>query len=211
MPDLLPAFLSSPLTRQPPAPWLTISPRMRFIAVTLISLVLTTLLVAQQSAAPAASSTSPSTTATPAPSASQPAQPAPSPAPGQPSSQAAQSSLQPASQPSSQAEPVPSTMPPGTSVVATETPKELAEAKRAFKKGVKLKSSGKLELAFEQFEQAAKLSPHNLDYITAREFTRQQLVMQALERGNKALLNHNEIVAMAEFRRATQYDPSNDF
>src|SRR5271157_2131158 len=212
MPDLLLAFLSSPLTRQPPAPWLTISPRMRFIAVTLISLVLTTLLVAQQSAAPAASSTSPSTTATPAPSASQPAQPAPSPAPGQPSSEATQSSPQPASQqPSSQAEPVPSTMPPGTSVVATETPKELAEAKRAFKKGVKLNSAGKLDLAFEQFEQAAKLSPHNLDYLTAREFTRQTLVMQALERGNKALLNHNEIVAMAEFRRATQYDPSNDF
>jgi general secretion pathway protein D len=102
-------------------------------------------------------------------------------------------------------------MPPGTSIVPTETPKERAEAKRDFKEGMKLKSAGKLDLAFREFEQAAELSPHNLDYITAREFTRQQLVMEALERGNKAMLENKEIVAMAEFRRATEYDPTNEF
>lgn len=102
-------------------------------------------------------------------------------------------------------------MPPGTSIVPTETPKERAEAKRDFKEGLKLKSAGKLDLAFEKFEQAAELSPHNLDYITAREFTRQQLVMQALDRGNKAMLEDKEIVAMGEFRRATEYDPTNEF
>ena len=100
---------------------------------------------------------------------------------------------------------------PGTSVIPTETPKELAQARRAFEKGVKLKSSGKLDQAYDKFEQAAELNPHNLDYITAREFTRQQLVMQALERGNKAMLENKDIVAMAEFRRATEYDPTNDF
>jgi general secretion pathway protein D len=102
-------------------------------------------------------------------------------------------------------------MPPGTSVVATETPKELAQAKRDFQKGVKLKAAGKLDQAYDKFDKAAELSPHNLEYITAREFTRQQLVMQALERGNKAMLENKEIVAMAEFRRATEYDPTNDF
>jgi len=96
-------------------------------------------------------------------------------------------------------------------MVPTETPKERAEAKRDFKEGMKLKSAGKLDQAFRKFEQAAELDPHNLDYITAREFTRQQLVMEALERGNKAMLNHNEIVGMAEFRRAAEYDPTNDF
>ena len=96
-------------------------------------------------------------------------------------------------------------------MVPTVTPKERAEAKRDFKEGMKLKSAGKLDPAFRKFEQAAELDPHNLDYITAREFTRQQLVMEALERGNKAMLNHNEIVAMAEFRRAAEYDPTNDF
>ena len=102
-------------------------------------------------------------------------------------------------------------MPPGTSIVPTETPKELRQAKRAFEKGVKLRSSGKLDEAFDKFEQAAELNPHNLDYITAREFTRQQLVMQALQHGNKAMLENKEIVAMADFRRATEYDPTNDF
>jgi len=92
-----------------------------------------------------------------------------------------------------------------------ETPKERAEAKRYFKQGVKLRSSGKLDLAFAKFERAAELSPHNLDYISAREFTRQQLVMQALERGNKAMLANKEIAAMAEFRQALEYDPTNDF
>ncbi len=102
-------------------------------------------------------------------------------------------------------------MPPGTSVVPTETPKERKQAQDDFKEGMKLKSSGKLDEAFEKFEQAAELSPRNLDYITAREFTRQQLVMQAMDRGNKAMLENKEIVAMAEFRRATEYDPTNDF
>lgn len=102
-------------------------------------------------------------------------------------------------------------MPPGTSVVPTETPKERAEAQRAFKQGMKLKKAGKLDQAFDKFEKAAELNPHNLDYITAREFTRQQLVMEALQRGNKAMAENKEIVAMAEFRRATEYDPTNDF
>jgi type II secretory pathway component HofQ len=102
-------------------------------------------------------------------------------------------------------------MPPGTSVVATETPKELAQAKRAFQQGMKLKKAGKLDQAYDKFERAAELNPHNLDYITAREFARQQLVMEALQRGNKAMAENKEIVAMAEFRRATEYDPTNDF
>ncbi len=102
-------------------------------------------------------------------------------------------------------------MPPGTSVVATETPKERVQAQRAFRQGMKLKSAGKLDQAYDKFEKAAELNPHNLDYITAREFTRQQLVMQALERGNKAMLQQKDIVAMAEFRRAAAYDPTNEF
>jgi general secretion pathway protein D len=178
---------------------------MRFLAVMLLSLSAATLLGAQQLApADATPPQSAVTTAQTAPQVSQP-----NPLPG-----ASQSSPGPASassQASSQAQPALSTMPPGTSVVATETPKELAQAKRDFQKGVKLKAAGKLDQAYDKFDKAAELSPHNLEYITAREFTRQQLVMQALERGNKAMLENKEIVAMAEFRRATEYDPTNDF
>lgn len=102
-------------------------------------------------------------------------------------------------------------MPPGTSVVVMESPKQRAQAQRAFKQGMKLKSAGKLDQAYDKFERAAELNPYNVDYITAREFTRQQLVMEALNRGNKAMQENKEIVAMAEFRRATEYDPTNDF
>ena len=98
-----------------------------------------------------------------------------------------------------------------TPIVSPESPRELAEAKRQFNAGVKLKSSGKLDDAFKKFEAASELNPHSVDYITAREFTRQELVLQALERGNRAMANHNEVVAMAEFRRAVEYDPANDF
>ena len=77
--------------------------------------------------------------------------------------------------------------------------------------GVKLKSSGRTEAAFEQFEQASRLDPRNVEYVTAREFARQQLVMQALDRGNKAMQAKNELVATAEFRQALAYDPSNEF
>jgi general secretion pathway protein D len=182
---------------------------MRILAVILFSLAVAFSAVAQQ---PAASATADDQQGAPTPAqAPQRSQPQSAPVTNQPQPEGIPASDQLASQSSSQATPVPATMPPGTSVVPTETPKERAQAQRDFKEGMKLKSSGKLDQAFEKFEQASELSPHNLDYITAREFTRQQLVMQSLERGNKAMLENKEIVAMAEFRRATQYDPTNDF
>ena len=91
------------------------------------------------------------------------------------------------------------------------SPKAVAEAKKQFKAGLKLKSSGNPEAAFEKFEQASQLDPRNVEYITAREFARQQLVMQAIERGNKAMQSKDEVAATAEFRHALEYDPTNEF
>ena len=76
---------------------------------------------------------------------------------------------------------------------------------------MKLKSSGNMKAAFEKFEQASQLDPRNVEYVTAREFARQQLVMEALERGNKAMQAKKEIAATAEFRQALEYDPTNEF
>jgi len=91
------------------------------------------------------------------------------------------------------------------------TARDLAQAKHDFATGTKLKNSGKTEAAFEMFERASKLAPQNVEYLTAREMTRQQLVMEAIERGNRAMLENNEVAAMAEFRRALEFDPSNEF
>ncbi len=96
-------------------------------------------------------------------------------------------------------------------IITPESPKDLAEAKRDFDEGVKLKNSGKLEQAFDKFEQAAQLNPHSVDYVTAREITREELAMDAINRGNKALDEQKQIVAMAEFRRALEFDPDNQF
>lgn len=100
---------------------------------------------------------------------------------------------------------------PGTPIYPNVTKKQAAEAKRQFESGVKLKDKGNLDQAFTKFSSAAELDPTKLDYITAREFTREQLAYLALQRGNKAMLEHNEIVAMAEFRRALEYDPTNSY
>jgi type II secretory pathway component GspD/PulD (secretin) len=101
--------------------------------------------------------------------------------------------------------------PDGTPLVPTVTRREAAEAKRQFQAGVKLKSKGHLDAAFDKFCSASELDPRNVDYITAREFTRQELAMQALKHGNQAMMEQNEIVAMADFRRALEYDPTNDY
>jgi tetratricopeptide (TPR) repeat protein len=101
--------------------------------------------------------------------------------------------------------------PTSTIVPPTPSKSEIAEGKKEFGSGSKLKSSGATEAAFEKFQSASQLDPRNVEYATAREFARQQLVMQALERGNKAMLAGNEVAAAAEFRRALEFDPGNEF
>ena len=104
----------------------------------------------------------------------------------------------------------PEAKPLATVILNPESGKEVAEARKAFDSGVKLKKAGDLEQAYDKFEAAAKLSPHSVDYVTAREVTRQQLAMNAINRGNKALREDKQIVAMAEFRRALQFDPAKE-
>ncbi len=89
--------------------------------------------------------------------------------------------------------------------------KEIAQAKREFDAGKKLASAGKLDNAFHQFEHATQLDPRNPDYLRAREFTRQELVMEAMDRGNKAMAANDRIAALAEYRRAVEYDPTNEY
>jgi type II secretory pathway component GspD/PulD (secretin) len=106
----------------------------------------------------------------------------------------------------------PNVPPPSNAIVpAPPTPSEIAKAKKQFAAGSKLISAGKTEEAFEKFKLASQLNPKSVEYATAREFTRQQLVMTALDQGNKAMLCNNEVVATAEFRRALEFDPDNEF
>jgi general secretion pathway protein D len=171
---------------------------MRWFAVTWLTLVLATSLVAQQSAA--SDTTNPQTVPVAAPGGTQ-TDTAPQ----------AGGADQNNSDPQTVTGDAPPPAGPGTPLAPTVTKKQAEEAKKQFQAGVKLKSKGNLDEAFTKFTSASELDPTKLDYITAREFTRQELAYQALQRGNKAMLDNNDIVAMAEFRRALDYDPTNTF
>src|SRR5215469_4973519 len=80
--------------------------------------------------------------------------------------------------------------------------KDLKAAREAFSRGLKLEKSGHIEPAFHAFEEAAALVPQDIEYLTARELTRQKLAAEHLERGNEALLKGQQVQALAEFRMA---------
>src|SRR6202167_2066884 len=89
--------------------------------------------------------------------------------------------------------------------------KDLKAAHQAFKRGLRLEKEQNLDQAFYEFEEAARLVPQNVEYLTAREMTRQHLVGLHLQRGNSDLTDGRQVEAMAEFRSALTLDPQNDF
>jgi hypothetical protein len=94
--------------------------------------------------------------------------------------------------------------------------KDLKAARQAFARGLKLEKSHadnfqNLDQAFYEFEEAARLVPQNVEYLTAREITRQHLAGLHLERGNTDLLAGRQVEALAEFRTALNLDPQNEF
>ena len=88
--------------------------------------------------------------------------------------------------------------------------RDLKDAKAAFAHGLKLQQASP-EAAYQEFERAAQLVPRNVEYLTARELTKQQLVSRSLQRGNTELESGKQIEALADFRGALQLDPSNEF
>jgi tetratricopeptide (TPR) repeat protein len=99
---------------------------------------------------------------------------------------------------------------PGT-VSCNPSKKDLRNAKDAFAKGQKLQRDRQQDQAFDQFETAARLAPKDVEYLTARELTRQQLVFDHLERGNAEMGKGRQIEALAEFRTALNLYPQNEF
>jgi len=99
--------------------------------------------------------------------------------------------------------------------------KDLKAARQAFARGLKLEKSRNekspdenlqnLNEAFYEFEEAARLVPQNVEYLTAQEVTRQHLAAIHLERGNSDLLKGQQVEALGEFRTALNLDPQNEF
>jgi hypothetical protein len=99
---------------------------------------------------------------------------------------------------------------PGSPACVT-TPTSPKEAKQAFQRGLKLQKNNKLDSALDEFKKAADLAPRDVQYVTMRELVKQQLVFEHLQRGNNALADGQQVLAMGEFRSALNIDPTNDF
>ena len=91
------------------------------------------------------------------------------------------------------------------------TKSDLKNSREAFERGLKLHKRERLEEAFEQFDQAARLNPQNIDYLRAREGLRAKLVFDHIQRGNVLMSQDARLRAAAEFRAAVDLDGSNQF
>jgi general secretion pathway protein D len=101
--------------------------------------------------------------------------------------------------------------PPNSSdAQCTPSRHDLKEAKTAFAHGLKLQQNSP-DQALREFEHAAQLVPRNLEYVTAREMARQQLVYGHIQHGNSELESGKQVEALADFRSALNLDPGNQF
>lgn len=94
---------------------------------------------------------------------------------------------------------------------AQESKSEPKLARQSFERGLELAKAGRMREALDAFDAATELAPKNLEYLTAREASRQQVVLAHLERGNGFLLAGKSVEALAEFREAAEVDPANAY
>jgi len=100
-------------------------------------------------------------------------------------------------------------VPGGFSCISSK--KDLKEARTAYARGMKLQGHKQFDEAFAQFDEAARLSPQDPQFISAREIVKAQLVFDHVQRGNALLGENEQPRAVAEFRAALDLDPDNQF
>lgn len=89
--------------------------------------------------------------------------------------------------------------------------KDLKHSREAFDRGVKLHKRQRFEEAFAQFDEASRLNPQNVEYLTARERLKAQLVYRHMEQGNLLLQQNARLMAAQQFQAALELDPHNQF
>ncbi|MFZ0759915.1 MAG: hypothetical protein WAM69_08210, partial [Candidatus Sulfotelmatobacter sp.] len=100
-------------------------------------------------------------------------------------------------------------VPGGINCVPTR--QDLKEARHAYARGVKLEQHKLLPEAFAQFDEAARLVPGNVKFVSAREVVKSQLVFQHTQRAEALLAGTQPELAAAEFRVALKLDPDNQY
>jgi general secretion pathway protein D len=97
------------------------------------------------------------------------------------------------------------------SINCIPTKKEVKEARAAFERGVKLDHQQQFQEAFSQFDEAVRLDPRELKFLSAREMVKSRLVFAHIQQGNLLLASNARLRAAAEFRAALDLDPDNAF
>ncbi len=100
-------------------------------------------------------------------------------------------------------------VPGGVNCIASSN--DLKRAHSAYTRGRKLQEHRNLEEALAQLDEATRLAPRNMLFLSAREVAKSQLVFQHTERGDAFLENAKREQAVAEFRAALNLDPDNPY
>jgi tetratricopeptide (TPR) repeat protein len=100
-------------------------------------------------------------------------------------------------------------VPGGITCIASK--KGLKEARTSYAHGLKFHGHGQLDEALAQFNNASRLAPQDVKFLSAREVTKAQLVFQHTERGDKFLADAQREPAAAEYREALLLDPENSY
>ena len=96
-------------------------------------------------------------------------------------------------------------------VYCAPTKKDLKQARSAYARGLKLQGQDRLEEAFARFDEASRLEPQDLAFLSAEELTKSQLVFRHTERGDSLLALARPEQAAAEFRAALKLDPGDAY
>ncbi len=96
-------------------------------------------------------------------------------------------------------------------VYCTPSKKDLKEARNAYARGLKLQDHQQLEEALVRFDEALRLVPEDVRFLSAREMAKSQLVFQHTERGDSLLAQAQPATAAAEFHAALKLDPDNAY
>ncbi len=91
------------------------------------------------------------------------------------------------------------------------TKNDLKQARLAYAHGVKLQERQQVQEAYEQFDAAVRLAPHDPMFFSAREMVKSQLVYQHTQRGDSLLADSRRELAAAEFKAALELDPDNAY
>lgn len=89
---------------------------------------------------------------------------------------------------------------------------DVQQSQKLFQRAMRLTTSeSTLPEAFGLLEESTTLNPSDVATATAREFVKQELVSEHMERGNAFMETSHPVEALAEFREALALDPTNNY